>query len=129
MTRSGHVDALAFAVLKKKLQEGPLTMRLVSDSMAPLLKVGDLVEVQKCSQPIQLFDLVVFWTNEKLMCHFLWRDQLAYDGTFVTRSLKDPWHDDLPQPHENLLGVVSDRRISDWRKLWIQWSTKIRNSH
>ena len=111
---------MEFLVLKKTLAfDGELPIKIVTDSMRPLLQVDEKLKVIVPPKKLKMFDLVVFYQSEKLNCHFLWRDQKNFNNTIVTRSLKQPKVDDPPVPYECILGVVKGKSISILQKLKI----------
>lgn len=97
------MDLLEFKILQNKLLAGEsLNLRVASDSMVPLLKVGELIKVKKADiDSLQKFDVIVFFQDDKLMCHFLWSIQGDH---LITKSLKDPTRTDWPIKETLLLG-------------------------
>lgn len=104
------MDLLKFKALKIKLgQEGSLSLRVASDSMEPVLKTGQIIQVKKIqSHELKKFDTIVFFQSEKVMCHFLWAIQTDAEGKrlLITKSIKNPQDIDLPLEEEFLLGKV-----------------------
>lgn len=102
-----------FLFFKKKLaQNENLPLKIVSDSMEPLLKIGQ--EIHLTASPInelRPFDLIVFLENHKLVCHFYWH-QNRHDGTLLTRSLKRPRSSDFPIQPDHYLGRVVGIHLS-----------------
>ena len=93
--------------------------RIVSDSMDPLLKVGDEVVWEKIEQPfeeLKRFDLLLFQQNQNLYCHFLWQVKPKHK-IFVTRSYRYLWHEDLPLTQEKIIGRVTNHHFSFWQKI------------
>lgn len=107
------LDRIGFELVKDKLRkDGKLQIKIVSDSMEPILKVSETFDVDPLPQKLQIFDLVVFYQSQKLNCHFLWRDQKEFNNSIVTRSLKNPQHDDVPVTYDCLLGIVLGKKLS-----------------
>lgn len=100
------MDSLEFHIIKKKLFEGEsLRLKVASDSMMPVLKVGQ--EINVTFRPIsnlKKFDTVVFFQDKCLMCHFLWAKQDK--NTLITKSLKNPRDVDWPVNESDYLGFV-----------------------
>lgn len=123
------VDFKDFAALRAALRGGGLReIRLVSNSMAPLLPTGARAIVQGCSiGDLKPFEIVVFWQNEKLICHVVCGqgDLPAADGqmTLVTRGLGSGGFD-LPVPESWILGRVISHRLTWWQKAKFIWSTR-----
>lgn len=115
------MDLINFYAIKKELlKKQALSLKVATDSMHPVLKVNQLINVRPCD-PIVLkkFDIIVFWDEGKLTSHFLWAKQTDFNsrGTIlVTRSLKNPAEIDLPFKEELLLGKV-DAKIPTIKKI------------
>lgn len=108
------IDLLKFGALRKRLKTtGELTLRVASDSMEPILKEGQLVVVQERElRQLKRFDIVVFWQQNKLFCHYLWtlqEDLATGEIGFITKSLKSPQDIDLPSKEYYLLGIVPNQ--------------------
>lgn len=88
-----------------------LKFKVVSDSMLPLINIGDELTIKKDNQ-YTLFDIVVYSKNSKLIAHFVWRNQISFNQTLITRSLKDFYTDDEPVEESAILGVVTNYKIS-----------------
>ena len=112
------MDKKDFESLKKQLQEtGALPIKIASDSMVPLLKVSEALVVMPIEKKVKMFDLIVFYQSERLNCHFVWRDQTDFNNCYVTRSLKEPRHDDPPVPTDCVLGTIPGKNLSILNKL------------
>lgn len=106
------MDELKFALLKNKIKTEPINFRIVSDSMLPLIKVGEEISMIKLPPTLNIFDIIVFYDKGKLICHFVWQDQKQFNGAVITRSLKDPYKNEVPRDYKNLLGWVPSKKIS-----------------
>ncbi len=96
-----------------------LRFRIISDSMEPLLKVGDEIVWEKTEKPFEdfkRFDLILFRQNQNLYCHFLWKINYR-QRVFVTRSYCYLWHEDLPLTQNQILGKVTNYQLSFWQKI------------
>jgi hypothetical protein len=114
------LDRAEFEVLKRSLQnKNELPIRIISDSMFPLLKVNETLVVSRLPSRLEMFDLVVFFQSNRLNCHFLWRDQRDFDNSIVTRSLKEPKKDDPPVHYDLVLGMVKGKTVSVFQKIKI----------
>jgi hypothetical protein len=80
--------------------------------MEPVLKVGSSYKlIQSPFTALKKFDVVVFWTGEVLVAHYVWHINSTVDkGTLVTRSLR-PGTEDLPLQHEQIMGKVFEVQI------------------
>ncbi len=101
-----------FLLFKKYLsQNQALPLKIASDSMEPLLKIGQEIKlVFKPIDDLRPFDLIVFLENERLVCHFYWHRN-SLDGSILTRSLKNPKLSDFPIHPDFYLGLVPDIRL------------------
>jgi hypothetical protein len=107
------MDRIQLEALKRKLElSGSAEIRIVSDSMFPLLSVGEILEIKPLPAKLNPYDLLVFYDQNRLTCHFLWLDQRALNDSVVTRSLRAPQEDDIPVPSNHLLGWVPQKKIS-----------------
>lgn len=104
------MDLLKFRTLKLKLeQEGILSLRIASGSMAPVLRTGQIITVKKTKlSELKKFDIIVFLQNERIMCHFLWSVQIDKENqqTLITKSVENPTEIDIPLKEGLLLGKV-----------------------
>jgi hypothetical protein len=113
------MDVIEFEVLKNKIQSTPIKLKIASDSMQPLLRTHDVIEVHKLSKPLETFDLIVFESSGRLMCHFVWRNQIGFNEKVVTRSLKEPRADENPIHIKKVLGWVPAAKIGFGTRCWL----------
>lgn len=116
LTHKSQLTNPEFLLLQKKLRQGEtLPLQVASDSMYPLLKVGQLINIEQASiESLKAFDLVVYWEQGRLQCHFLWHRNL--DGGLITRSLKNPTVSDPLVSPQDYLGKVAGNGLSLWQK-------------
>lgn len=101
---------------------GSVKATIVSDSMAPVIRAGEDIEIQKIEDPSRLrkFDILVHWNGEILVCHYLRHRNEHFqengEALFVTRGLRLE-HEDLPITSSRLLGRVAVT-IPWYFKLW-----------
>jgi hypothetical protein len=112
-------DKSSFERLKDEIvSNGFLGIRIISDSMYPLIKVGEKVTVCHYINEKQLtrFIPVLYWDGSKLICHYFWNKSRMTnaDGkqTILTRSLKENKINDIPVPTEHILGIVVGKKVS-----------------
>lgn len=92
---------------------------IVSDSMVPKIKIGDKIVVDVGNLNLQRFDIIVFYSQEKLMCHYLWAMNRKVEPIlFQARSLKYG-QKDHPIGFEDYLGKVISHHLSTWDKIKI----------
>lgn len=121
-----QMDLVDFFKLKSRLdQQGEMQLNVASDSMHPVLKVGQIVTVRPTdSSRLRKFDIIVFWGHGKLTSHFLWAkqmDETNSENFIVTKSLKEPRSHDIPFKENLILGIV-DCKISFLSKMsvWLR---------
>ncbi len=91
---------------------------IASDSMSPVLKVGDEIlwdKIADASQDLKRFDLIVFRQGTQLFCHYLWFKNPKRD-LYITKPLKNMVREDLPLSSAAILGRVTSHRLNFyWR--------------
>ena len=92
--------------------------KVVTDSMAPLISIGDELLYKK-SNTYHTFDIILFARHSKLVTHFVWRNQLDFNKSIITRSLKDFYTDEEPVLESEILGVVENFKISIFTRIKI----------
>lgn len=101
---------------------------VVTGSMEPLIPVGQQVVVA-IGKDVQRFDVVAFWSGEKLICHVLWHiNQVIADGgekIYLTTPLSGAGTD-LSFSQKDLLGPVLNYRLSWWQKLRLSFRLRRR---
>lgn len=116
MSKKSPISFEEFEKLKSALQAGaPLSFVIYSDSMEPILKAGDRVSVVPISRPLKIFDLIVFFQENDLVCHLFIKKSLL-NHSLITTSFKYRKFD-YPVKEDHLLGVVDSHRLSFLQKL------------
>ena len=116
---------LSFSEFKKLREEnGPVfKFRIVTGSMAPLIPVGASVIVDG-QAAIKPHDIIVFWQDEKLICHVCWQEnkviQQAGQKIFVTRALVGSQRD-FSILESQILGRVLNYKLPTWRLWLLRW--------
>jgi hypothetical protein len=119
------VESLSWEEFQKlKTMNDPiLRLNVVTSSMEPLIEVGEKIIIDKTAE-LKQHDIIVFWQNEKLICHVLWHfnQRLTLGGApiWATRALKGVQWDLSIQP-EHVLGKVINYQLSFWWKLRLRW--------
>lgn len=97
--------------------------------MVPLFNPnGHLVKVNYISslENLKRFDVIVFWQNNILVCHYYWKNNSYFNDpanpTFMTRPLNPIKNFDHPIQFEHILGKV-DQELSRWLKFKILLNT------
>ena len=88
--------------------------KVVSDSMHPLIKINDKLIFESVPfEQLKIFDIVIFKRRENLTVHFIWRNQIKYNQTIITRSLKNIYCDEEPVLLTEILGRVTNFKLSN----------------
>lgn len=118
----GEITWEEFEVLRQS--KTPLyKFKIVTGSMDPLIPVGSNVVVDTTTE-IKLSDIIVFWQDNKLICHILWRKNkiISQNGQeiLVTRPLFGR-RTDLSITANHVLGKVINYHLPLWRLWLIRW--------
>lgn len=118
-----------FVFLKAKLAKiGHHRLKILSDSMEPILKVNHEYRVEFCSfGDLKTFDIVVFLEGRKLMSHFLWFKSESFEH-WISKSYRYPTQLDSPITEQNYLGVIRDPKISKVQRCLFSWRAYWRKS-
>lgn len=87
--------------------------------MFPLIRLGDELEVGPLIYKLNTFDIVLFKKEEKLIVHFVWRNQISHNGTVITRSLKNIFEDEEPISADQILGFILNFKIGTLKRIKI----------
>jgi hypothetical protein len=99
--------------LKKELAaNGKLVCTVASGSMLPLLPIGCLIEVAPLRGAAKLFDIVVFLSADRLICHYVVHVNRMKDAdpVLITRALAFGI-EDMPIRRSAVLGLVVSHRV------------------
>jgi signal peptidase I len=92
--------------------------KIISDSMVPVLKIGDEVIIDVGNKDIKRFDIIVIYHDEKLICHYLWRmNKIVQPILLQTRNMSGKM--DFPVQLEDYLGKVVSHKLTLWQKIKI----------
>ena len=114
-----HLSDAEFEAVKMRTQGGrPANVTIVSDSMSPLIKVGERVEVSY-KDHYKSFDVVIYHHRDgRLICHYIWQKSRLEEGSYLLRSLKGTAFD-LPVALEKILGHVTGKKLTGKWQFWI----------
>jgi signal peptidase I len=106
----------SFVAYQQKIKrDGYVLVRLVGSSMLPLLRDGDLLRIDLLEQEPKPWDILVFWNNKVLVCHYLLHINHIRNSKgeriYVMRGLNNVG-EDLPIVHSQILGVYKGKVIS-----------------
>lgn len=111
--------------------KGTLRLRVASDSMNPVIRINDLISLEslKDIKTLKRFDLIVYEKDQRLFCHYFWSlNSLQQPTTICTRSLKEPFQNELPFTTDKVLGIVTSHRISFARQATLIFQNLLRSS-
>lgn len=92
--------------------------KVISDSMEPIIKIGEEVVIDVGNMDIKRFDIIVIYNDGKLVCHYLWKmNRYLKPILLQTRNMAGKL--DYPVYTEDYLGKVLSHRLSLWQKLRI----------
>lgn len=92
--------------------------KVITGSMHPVIKVGEPIVVDVGNLDIKRFDIVVFFFQGKLVCHYLWTMNKVFTPVlYQTRNLFG--NKDFPIDESAYLGKVISHRLNWWRKVRI----------
>lgn len=92
--------------------------KVVSGSMLPIIQIGEEVIIDIGNMEIKRFDIIVFYLDGKLVCHYLWHlNRFLKPILLQTRNMSGRM--DFPVNIEDYLGKVMSHRLSFWQKLKI----------
>jgi signal peptidase len=106
-----------FLKMKKVIDsKGEIEVKIISDSMMPLIQVDEVIRVKKITENPSIFDIIVFFREKKFVAHFVWRYNGLSHKTITTRSLKEKGVNEFPVELNDILGVVQGKKISFFTK-------------
>jgi signal peptidase I len=115
-----------FKILMQKNHSAQI--RVTSDSMKPLIKVGELLTVMPVEGPLKRFDVIVFDYHGTPFCHFFWGK--LKDERVFTKSLKNPAQIDIPIFEKDIFGIVESKKIGIFFQIKIYLYLALRiNAH
>ncbi|MFY7992637.1 MAG: S26 family signal peptidase [Bacteriovoracaceae bacterium] len=84
---------------------------IVSGSMMPLMPIGTPIVVAVGDQTIKRFDIIVFYNENKLVCHFLWNiNRIVTPKLLQSRNLVN-FGVDFPISMDDYLGKVVSHKL------------------
>lgn len=92
--------------------------KVVSDSMVPVIQIGEDVIIDIGNKDIKRFDIIVIYLDGKLVCHYLWHmNKYLKPILLQTRNMSGKM--DFPINIDDYLGKVMSHRLSFWQKVRI----------
>lgn len=99
-----------------------LNIRIVTGSMKPWIQPGSYVKVKTARfEELKLWDIVIYWRKEALICHVVAKIDSAY---IITSPLNKPFKKKLYDPpvHKSaILGVVTEPKFGLFHRLMLRF--------
>lgn len=104
----------------KELQQLPFFRGvIVSDSMVPLINIGDQIVVEVGHKELKRFDVIVILIEGRLICHYVWTfNRIVTPFLIQTRNLSSG-QKDRPVGLDEYLGKVVSHKLTEWQKMKI----------
>ncbi len=114
-----------FTLLQQNLRtQKKMTMPAFGNSMEPLISSGSLVEFEPINSDLKIFDIIIFWKNENLICHYIRHINsiTTIDGEriIITHGLSSG--EDLPVTQSLILGRVTNHKITQFMRFKLLFS-------
>jgi len=105
-----------YKFLKQTLKVNTKT-KILSSSMEPYIYKNEIVEVSPVKiEELKVGDVLVFWRDEKLICHVLMKIDLDEKNSFFTKGINNRSYDP-PINKEFILGKVTKPSLGKVRRL------------
>lgn len=93
-------------------------IKILTPSMAPFIKVNDMVKAMKVDpNDLNPYDIIIFWQNEKLICHFLIKKE---NNMLISRGLNTKVYDEPIDPKYILAKVVRPK-LNPMKKFFLSF--------
>lgn len=87
--------------------------------MSPVIKVNDLLHLESFGNELKQFDIILFKRNSVLVAHYVWKNQISFNNTIVTRSLSNIYEDEEPVDLIEIIGKISNFKIPTYLRFKI----------
>lgn len=92
--------------------------KVVTNSMVPIIQVGEEIVIDIGNNNIKRFDIVVIYLDGKLVCHYLWNlNRYLKPILMQTRNMAGRL--DYPVSIDDYLGKVLSHRLNLWQRIKI----------
>lgn len=112
-----------FISLKKNLKKGQ-KVKILSGSMTPFIYKDDIVVIEPGKvESLKPGDVIVFWRENKLICHLLVRNKFVEGKMLLeTKGLSSGEYDEDVDPNM-FLGVVTKPRLGFIKRIFFRFIT------
>ena len=121
MKKTHYPETVFLKKLQEINQQGLIKVQIVSGSMEPIIKTGEIVHVEKLAGRPKMFDILVIYQNNIFICHYFWKNNTYFDNdgkNYLTRALSSR-HADIPFARNQILGRVTGKNLSFLQKCHI----------
>ncbi len=101
------------------LKSGRAKCRIISNSMEPIIKVNEKIDVEPLQEDLRPFDIIVFFFQDKLICHWVVKPRSEFDTNRIITASFNPIGLDFPVSREQILGKVISHQMSWLNKIKI----------
>ena len=118
MKRTKYPQRVFLEKLKELQIKRTINVQIVSDSMEPIIKTGEVIKVEMVVGEPKTFDILVFYQNDIFLCHYFWKKNSYFDNSgknYLTRPLKSQWAD-IPFSRDQILGKAVGKKLGFLRK-------------
>ena len=119
------ISFTSFQIIQMVLEkQSQLDVRVLGKSMQPILFEKDIITVYPLTslESLKRFDVIIFWQNNLLICHYFWRLNSHFQSdstTLLTRPLNPIRAHDHPIQLSQVLGIVPSVYITRWLRFKI----------
>ena len=118
MKKEEYPITLFLQKLKELNTQKTISVQIVSNSMEPIIKTGEIIHVEKLTGEPKIFDILVFYQNNIFLCHYFWKKNTYIDNdgkNYLTRALASHGAD-IPFSRDQILGRVVGKHLSFLRQ-------------
>lgn len=107
-----------------EFEQNIIQVKIVSGSMEPLIKTGEVINVRKLQRGEQLTPLKCYVfraIDQEFTCHYFLKDSKLEPGKLIFRSLASG-EIDAPVSKNEVFGVAVNKKVGAWLifKLWLK---------
>lgn len=109
-----------FFKLKSELSR-PREIVILTGSMSPFISPGDKITVFPLGgRELKKFDPIVFWREQRLICHFFYRKEFRDGKELVITKALNSSKEDPPIDQDQVLGIVIRPTLPKWKRLLLR---------
>ncbi|MCO4755745.1 MAG: S24/S26 family peptidase [Bacteriovoracaceae bacterium] len=109
-----------FLEIKSNLNR-PTPVTILTGSMSPFIKPGDQVWIRPFDpNTLKKFDTIVFWSEDKLICHFFYKKEKIEGNWFYFAKALNSKRLDHPFAEDEILGIAIRPTLPKWKKFFMK---------